>query len=326
VLFDALIEPGLRFTTWLQLASPALDLPMLAVTWLGALEFYLVLLPFIYWTLSPALATRTFAVVLLGDAVNNIFKVCWHQPRPYWVGGAAGVVGMATEGSYGVPSGHAGGSLLTWGYLATQLRARWFTGLAVVLVLLIGISRPYLGVHFAHDVAFGWALGGVVLLFAVTLQDRVALWLHGLTPPKYLLVAAALAVSLMAIGLLLPLLIAGAPDAPQWAHFATEARSPAHFFALAGALFGLMLGYRRQTRTLRYAPSPDWMRRISCFAFGMAGLLLVYVGLGLLFRLLAEHGSLASFLLRFVRFVAVAWWITDTAPRLFVRFRLARTQ
>ena len=326
MLFDALIEPGLRFTAWLQLASPALDLPMQAVTWLGALEFYLVLLPFIYWTLSPTLAARTFAVVLLGDAVNNIFKICWHQPRPYWVGDAAGVVGMATEGSYGVPSGHAGGSLLTWGYLATQLRLRRFTIVAVLLVLLIGISRPYLGVHFAHDVVFGWALGGVVLLFAVTLQERVVAWLTGLNPTHYLLTAIALAVLLMSIGLLLPLLLAGTPDAPQWAHFAKEARSPAHFFALAGSLFGLMLGYRRQTLTLGYVPSPDWMRRISCFAFGMAGLLLVYVGLGLLFRLLAEHGSLASHLLRFVRFVAVAWWITDTAPRLFVRFRLARVQ
>lgn len=322
-MFDALIEPGLRFISWLQLASPALDLPMQAVTWLGALEFYLVLLPFIYWTLSPALAARTFSVVLLGDAVNNIFKVCWHQPRPYWVGG---VLGMATEASYGVPSGHASGSLVTWGYLATQIRARWFTIVAAVLVLLIGISRPYLGVHFAHDVVFGWALGGVLLLFAVTLQERIAGWLNALTPLKYSLTATALAVSLVAIGLLLPLLVAGAPDAPQWAHFATEARSPAHFFALAGSLFGLMLGYRRQVLTLGYAPAPDWMRRISCFAFGMAGLLLVYVGLGLVFRLLAEHGSLASFLLRFVRFAAVAWWITDTAPRLFVRFRLARAK
>lgn len=323
-MLEALIDPGLRLIVWLQLASPLLDWPMQAVTWFGALEFYLVLLPFIYWTLSPALAARTFAVVLLGDALNNIFKVGWHQPRPYWVGG--GVIGMATEASYGAPSGHASGSLVTWGYLAAQLRSRPFTSVAVVLVLLIGLSRIYLGVHFPHDVVFGWTLGAVVLLFAVTLQDRVAAWLNGLDMPRYLLTAAALAALLMAIGLLLPWLLAATPDAPSWAHYAADARSPAHFFAVSGALFGLMLGYRRQAQTLGYRPSADWNRRIACFAFGMAGLLLLYVGLGLLFRLLAEAGSLTAFFLRFARFVVVAWWISEWAPRLFVRFRLARVE
>lgn len=74
------------------------------------------------------------------------------------------------------PSGHAVGSTVAYGlaaYLLLQfLPAPWnyvAAGVLIVLIVLIGISRVYLGAHFPSDVLAGWLLGlaglAVIILF-----------------------------------------------------------------------------------------------------------------------------------------------------------------
>ncbi len=330
-MFDAFIPAGLALIAQWQQLSPALDLPMQAITFLGSLEFYLILLPFIYWTLDPALATRTFSVLLLNDFVSTTGKILWHGPRPYWLAGVASELGdaghahiktLATEGSYGVPSGHAGGSLVTWAYLATQVRRPGFQLIALLLILLIGFSRPYLGVHFPHDVVLGWLIGGAILLLVLSFQVRVGAYLSALTDRNYVLLACIVAAAMMAWGVLVPTWIADAPDPAAWASHAASARSPAHFFALAGTVFGLMIGVRRLRQRAAYVPAAAWSRRLSCFAVGSVGMFTIYVGVGLLSHLFSEPESGLSFVLRFIRFALVAWWISELAPRWFIRLGL----
>ncbi len=64
------------------------------------------------------------------------------------------------------PSGHAVGSTVAYGlaaYLLLQLLpAPWnyvAAGILIVLIVIIGISRVYLGAHFPSDVVAGWLLG-----------------------------------------------------------------------------------------------------------------------------------------------------------------------
>ncbi len=76
--------------------------------------------------------------------------------------------------TYSFPSGHAGGSTVAYGLLAYLvwhlLPQPWnYTGVGILsaLIILIGISRIYLGAHFPSDVIAGWLLGGVALLTIV---------------------------------------------------------------------------------------------------------------------------------------------------------------
>ncbi len=96
-----------------------------------------------------------------GALLSTALKGLYSRPRPDVVPHLAYVT------SYSFPSGHAMLSAvvyLTLGALLARLvEGRWtklyFVGVAVLLTILVGSSRVYLGVHYPTDVAAGWAAG-----------------------------------------------------------------------------------------------------------------------------------------------------------------------
>jgi membrane-associated phospholipid phosphatase len=117
---------------------------------------------------------RASAIFLLvtagaGALLNLLLKLIFARARPDL---ASAIVEAQW---YSFPSGHAMGSFITFGALAyLVLRQPWpwvarSAGLAVAMtvVILVGLSRVYLGVHWASDIAGGWSAGTVWLISAV---------------------------------------------------------------------------------------------------------------------------------------------------------------
>ncbi len=50
---------------------------------------------------------------------------------------------------FGIPSGHAQNAVAVWGSLAAYVRGRWAWGLVVFLMVMIGLSRVFLGANFS---------------------------------------------------------------------------------------------------------------------------------------------------------------------------------
>ena len=77
--------------------------------------------------------------------------------------------------SQSFPSGHAGNSMLTYGAIALFAmpeRSRGpALGTAIALSLVVGMTRPILGVHWPSDVAGGWCLGALWLLLCWSLWE-----------------------------------------------------------------------------------------------------------------------------------------------------------
>ncbi len=105
-------------------------------------------------------------ITLFGSGILNlVLKASFHRVRPEY----------ATIGGWSFPSGHAMGSFVAYGmvaYLAAvflpRRPAQLVAGLLLLLVLLIGFSRIYLGVHYFSDVVAGYSAAVVWLAVCIS--------------------------------------------------------------------------------------------------------------------------------------------------------------
>ena len=101
------------------------------------------------------------AVLMLGNLLTIMLKIFFSRPRPT----TADVHVLAHMTGYSFPSGHALSIALfaailivaLWHHLA-ELHRSWLVAILGLIVILVGYSRIYLGVHWFTDVMDGYAL------------------------------------------------------------------------------------------------------------------------------------------------------------------------
>lgn len=113
--------------------------------------------------------------VLLCSGLNTIIKHIFLRPRP--VG-----LKLIKQGGYSFPSGHSMMAVAFFGILIYLVcKSKWnktikiiLSSLLTILILLIGISRIYLGVHFASDVLAGFAiaLSYLIIFTSIVFKDK----------------------------------------------------------------------------------------------------------------------------------------------------------
>ena len=74
---------------------------------------------------------------------------------------------------YSFPSGHSANSVAMYGSIAREIRKKWMWWLAVIVPLLIGLSRFVVGVHYPTDVLAGWLVGLAAIGFSALLEKKV---------------------------------------------------------------------------------------------------------------------------------------------------------
>jgi membrane-associated phospholipid phosphatase len=122
------------------------------------------------WSLLLGWAAALVGTGLLNTTLKEVVRRLRPKLPEPWI----------TEPGWSFPSGHAMGSLVAYGFLAyllTRITPGHFprrTAIALLagLVLLIGFSRIYLGVHFLSDVIGGYAAAAVWLTFCILMTHR----------------------------------------------------------------------------------------------------------------------------------------------------------
>ncbi len=324
-----IFEIGITFINWLQSLGLWLAGPMNFISFLGVEEFYLVLAPAIFWCVDARLGLQMGLFLMACNSLNASFKMLFHGPRPYWYDPSIRSLSANAESSFGVPSGHSQNAVVMWGTLANYFKRRWFWIVAVLLIMLIGISRLILAVHFPHDVLAGWLIGALLLVLMIWLSKPISAWMQRLSMPQQYLAALGASLGLILLAWLSRLYAAGFTIPTEWAAnalaaFPDEPISPTSLSGVisqGGAFFGLAAGAIYLKPRGGFNTKGSWLQFAGRYIIGVIGLLLLWRGLAMIFP---GGETLVGFLFRYIRYALVGAWITALAPLLFWRLKLAQ--
>lgn len=143
-------------------------------------ELYLSLILFICSILFAWKESSYFPAIwlivqsLLGAVLlNQVLKSVFRRSRPL-------VETLVEQGGFSFPSGHSMGSLICYGgilfLILRNIRRpsirNGLIALVAILVLFIGISRIYVGVHYPTDIIGGFSVGAAWLIFATAMYPK----------------------------------------------------------------------------------------------------------------------------------------------------------
>ncbi|OLS27828.1 MAG: hypothetical protein HeimC2_10230 [Candidatus Heimdallarchaeota archaeon LC_2] len=284
-------------------------------TFLGSEMGYILLVLGIYWLYNKNVALRLTIVTIFSSALNQMIKVIVRNPRPYvndgtyqdnWAINEDDIELTATE--FSTPSGHAMGAASFWLYLNSKIKSPKSRIIAIVMILLIGLSRPYLGVHYFEDIILGWGFGIIITYFILVNEDKFV--------EKWQAIPITLALGVIVGSTFLMVLIAGLLSnfGPDGEIFAT----------LAGMITGLILGYNLENKYVGFeAETKSLGNAIVRVIIGLFLSFSILFGLDAIFANITDDLTFLGFILRYVRYSALGIFATFVSGYVFVKMGVA---
>ena len=257
----------------------------------------ILILGFVYWSYDKKLGRTMGLSAIMGLTWNTMAKNIILRRRPYFdherikilrvVEPGADIYDIAAQG-YSFPSGHSTNAATLFCSMATGLRKRWVTVVAIAIPLLTGISRFVVGAHYPTDVLAGWLLGVLSVLIVRELQKRVRN-------------------TLLRYGILLITAVPG--------FFFCKS---ADYFTAMGLMIGFMGGTLLDDRCVHFENTrkPLWM------VARVLGGLAIYFALNTMLKLpfsreFLSSGSGVALLVRCARYAIIAFVVFGVYPLLF---------
>jgi membrane-associated phospholipid phosphatase len=288
------------WTTWglciihqIQLIrSPFLDFAMKLITVMGNEGFYLMALPILFWCWDREIGVRLGVLLLLSALLNLDLKHFFHLPRPFIKDPTVQVI-MAYD--YSFPSGHAQVAMVFWGFIAYLKKKNLYTAAAVFMILIIGFSRVYLGVHYPMDVLGGWGIGFITLLLFIVFEKKiVSILMKQPLYGRYLFVV------------FVPLILAALyPHMQAW--------------VIAATMIGLGIGYLLNRRFLSNRLNRSFKCIALRFLFGLFVVMVVFAGLR---SILPTEPSPFYPACRLFRYFLTGLFISFIIPYFFERLKI----
>ncbi len=136
-------------------------------------EYVLILvLGLLYWSIDKKLGRRASLAMIGSMLFGTLIKGIVLRRRPYMdheqikcvtpAHREADIMSVKEQG-YSCPSLHSTMAAATYGTIAESTGKNAAIAIGIIMPFLIGLSRPFLGVHYPTDVLLGWALGFICI-------------------------------------------------------------------------------------------------------------------------------------------------------------------
>ncbi len=246
---------------------------------------------FIYWNINKKNGFVIFMSLMSSLSVTGIAKAIVRFPRPWHLIQDLDVIRIHTATGYSFPSGHTTSASSTFTGIAMAFKKRWLSIVCALIIILVGLSRLYLCVHWPTDVIGGLVIGcGTTFLlsggFATLYDDKE----KAIRVSVIIGCVAAVAAFALAVVILLN----------EETHHAFSDLSST-FATFSGVTFGCALERKHFDFEIKEG---QWGKKILRYAIGMVVAVAITSGLKLLFT---EVG-IANSLTRVLRYILFGFW------------------
>lgn len=252
-----------------KIRVPILNEFMLLITKFGEETAFLVTALVVFWCVNKVTGYYILSVGFVGTISNQFMKLWFRIPRPWVLDPGFTILEQAREAAtgYSFPSGHSQSAVGTFGTLAVSVKNRWVRISALLIALLVPISRMYIGVHTPADVCVAAmiAVALICVFYPFFSKDRM----RGFTVLLGVMVLISVAYLLFVELYKFP------ADIDQ--HNLASGTESAYTFI--GALIGLVFAYIVDRKVLNFKTKATWWAQILKVALGLCLVLAIKIGM-----------------------------------------------
>lgn len=255
-----------------QFSNPFLDKLAQAITMTAEEYFIIIFIGIVYLCIDKELGYMMSVTLLFSSTINYFVKCIFKVKRPIGTPGVRSLR-LQTADGYSFPSGHTQGAAVFWGSLMERFKKRFVYIFGVVMIVLVALSRLYLGVHRPVDVVGGFILG----IFCVIVLNRI-FQCEGYKKNLFLL-----------LFIVLPMIII------------TVYINDSKLYRELGAIIGFIIGYNIENKYIKFNPKTSVCKNLIKVVISVSGLLIISI----LFKKLLPHGHVLDLI---TYFCGVLWF------------------
>lgn len=291
-----------------RIRVPILNEFMLLITQFGEETAFLVVALVLFWCVDKYKGYYILSVGFIGTVANQFMKLWFRVPRPWVLDENFTILEQAREAAagYSFPSGHTQTAVGTFGGIAYTTKNRWIRLAAVLIAVLVPLSRMYIGVHTPLDVLVAAALA---LVLIITLQPIV------LGNKKNNVMILLCIMTAMAIGFLCFVEFYPFPVDIDEHNLASGVKNA---YTLLGSLLGLIVVYIVDEKWLKFSVKAVWWAQVLKVVIGLGLVLIIKSGMKAPLNLL--FGESLGRAVRYFLVVVTAGCVWPLSFKWFAKF------